>query len=363
MTGMDVDLNRNKEIADNILDHLSNAVLVFDAQLRLQFINAAAEMLLKVSARKVLSCPILELLPAAFEFHADLARALETGHPYTEREVALQVGEQTVTVDCTVTPVSLPTMGKELLVELVGVDRQIRISREEHLIAQHAATRDLVRGLAHEIKNPLGGLRGAAQLLEREFNDANISEYTQVIIQEADRLQKLVDRMLGPKGVPKRQSVNIHEVVEHVFQLLRVEAADSLSLVRDYDPSIPLLWADAELLIQALLNIANNAMHATNGQGSITFKTRTKRQFTIGHHTHRLVASVDVIDDGPGVPAEYVEKIFFPMVSKRSGGTGLGLAIAQSLVSQHGGLIECVSRPGKTVFTLLLPLEQPHEPT
>jgi two-component system nitrogen regulation sensor histidine kinase GlnL len=247
------------------------------------------------------------------------------------------------------------------LVELLQVDRHLRIAREENLIAQQSTARALVRGLAHEIKNPLGGLRGAAQLLERELPDESLTEYTRIIIDEADRLQLLVDRMLGPNSLPNKRELNVHEVLERVRALVQGELPAAIRIQRDYDPSIPPLQADRDLLIQAVLNIVRNAVQALGESGVITLRTRTQRQFTIGSRRHRLVARLEIVDNGPGIPPELIEQIFYPMVTGRSDGTGLGLSIAQSLVNQHGGLIECASRPGETVFTLLLPLESKDE--
>jgi two-component system nitrogen regulation sensor histidine kinase GlnL len=218
-----------------------------------------------------------------------------------------------------------------------------------------------VRGLAHEIKNPLGGLRGAAQLLERELSDPSLKEYTGIIIGEADRLQTLVNRMLGPNTRPQRRSINIHQVVERVRTLAVAEAPPGVTIVRDYDPSIPDFMAEPDQLIQALLNIVRNALQAIGEQGEIILRTRSIRQATIGHHRHKLAARLDIIDNGPGIPPDMMESIFFPMVTGRPDGTGLGLPIAQDLVNQHHGLIECHSEPGKTVFTLLLPIETNHE--
>jgi two-component system nitrogen regulation sensor histidine kinase GlnL len=213
----------------------------------------------------------------------------------------------------------------------------------------------LIRGLAHEVKNPLVGLRGAAQLLERRLDEAELREYTQVIIGEADRLQALVDRMLGPATLPQHVELNIHEVLERVRQLVEAEAG--LAIDADYDPSIPDLVGDRDQLIQAMLNLLRNAVQSVDGEGRVAIRSRSHRQVTIGQQRHRLVIGIDVIDDGPGIPAEMVESIFYPMVTGRVGGTGLGLSIAQELIHRHGGLIECTSRPGETVFRVLLPLE------
>jgi two-component system nitrogen regulation sensor histidine kinase GlnL len=291
-----------------------------------------------------------------------LREALDTGYPFTEREaiIPLAVGH-TIKVNCTVLPLHHFDAPPEVLLELCQVDRQVRITREEHLISQHQATQALIRGLAHEIKNPLGGLRGAAQLLEQELPSNSLREYTRIIIDEADRLQKLMDRMLGPNRVPREQSVNIHQVLEHVRGLLLAEHPGGPQIFQDYDPSIPPLRADPDRLIQAVLNLGRNAVAAAGSGGEVIFQTRVLRQFTIGNRRHRLVLRVQIIDDGEGIAPDLLDRIFFPMVSGQRGGTGLGLPIAQELINQHGGLIECESRPGKTQFFVYLPLESSHE--
>jgi two-component system nitrogen regulation sensor histidine kinase GlnL len=241
-------------------------------------------------------------------------------------------------------------------VELQQVDNHLRISKEEQLLTQQTTAKLLVRGLAHEIKNPLGGLRGAAQLLDLELNDPELKEYTQIIIAESDRLQGLMDKMLGPNKLPNKKPLNIHEVLERVRQLIQAEASSSLDLTCDYDPSIPTIQGDKDQLIQAILNIARNAVQALEGKGNIIFKTRIQRQMTIGRKCYKLAARCDIIDNGPGIDAEMMKQIFYPMITGRAEGTGLGLSIAQSLINQHNGLIECKSEPGKTVFSIFLPM-------
>ncbi|NIR58077.1 MAG: nitrogen regulation protein NR(II) [Gammaproteobacteria bacterium] len=346
-----------------ILDALTTAIVVLDARLRVEYLNAAAEDLFSVSARQAQGLALTELLPVGAEVAEPVARAVAERQGYTERELALALPDQRrITVDWTVSPM-LDAPGAGVLLELHPVDRLLRISREEQLLAQSKVTRALVRALAHEIKNPLGGLRGAAQLLERALPDEALKEYTEIIIGEADRLQALVDRMLGPNDVPQRGGFNIHQVLERVRHLVTAEALASIRITRDYDPSIPELVGDPDLIIQAVLNIVRNAVEALDGEGHITLRTRTRRQFTIGQVRHRLVARIDVIDDGPGIPPEIRDQLFYPMLSGRDGGTGLGLSIAQSLIHRHGGLIECDSRPGHTEFSLYLPLEPPDERT
>lgn len=342
----------------HVLENLATAIVVLDDALTVTYLNPMAEMLLELSIKRARGMPVQELILEDEGFYADLHEALNTSHPYSvrERTLCLQPGRP-ITVDCTVTPLHEPGMATSLIIELLPIDRQLRITREEQLIAQQSATRALIRGLAHEIKNPLGGLRGAAQLLERELPEEGLREYTRIIIGEADRLQGLVDRMLGPNDLPKRGDTNIHEALERVRQLVMVEAREGVVLRTDYDPSIPPLIADGDQLVQVFLNIVRNALQSVDEAGTITLRTRVQRQYTIGQTRHKLVASVEIIDDGPGIDAEIREKIFYPMVSGRNEGTGLGLSIAQSLINQHGGLIECDSRPGHTVFTVLIPIK------
>ncbi len=345
------------EVSQRILENLHTAVMLFDADLKLTYLNPAGEMLFAVSARRVGGVHARELLPDG-DLVDELADVVSSGHPFTERELSIELpgsGER-VTVDVTVVPLSDPQHAREILVEMTQVDRQLRITREETLLSQSHATRALVRGLAHEIKNPLGGLRGAAQLLERELNDEALKEYTRVIIDEADRLQILMDRMLGPNALPHRRMLNIHEVLERVRQVVGAEASSGVAIDRDYDPSIPEVSADSDQLIQSFMNLVRNAVQAVGESGRIVLRTRTLRQYTIGHSLHKLVARIDIIDNGPGISEEVKESVFLPMVTGRPGGTGLGLPIAQSLINAHGGLIECDSQPGRTVFTVLLPL-------
>ena len=338
-----------------VIENLHATVLLFDAGLHLRYVNPAGEMLLAASAGRLLGLHAQQLL-SSHSLVSALEEAIDSGHPFTERELVLETAPgQRVTVDVTATPLTEPGRN-ELLLEMNQVDRQLRITREEGLLAQTASTRVLVRGMAHEINNPLGGLRGAAQLLERELHNEELKEYTGIIISEADRLQNLVNRMLGPNALPKRQLVNIHEVLERVRQIVRAAAPTSVHIERDYDPSIPEIPADQDQLIQATLNLVRNAAQAVGDAGEIILRTRTLRQYTIGHTRHKLVIRVDVVDNGPGIPPDVKEAIFLPMVTGRPDGTGLGLPIAQSLINQHGGLIECESQPGHTVFTVLLPL-------
>lgn len=353
--------NLQSALHKRVIENLHTAVLLLDSELRLDFMNPAAEMLFAVSASRFIGHPAQEVLIDR-ELSTALKQVLVSGTPITERELVLDLGYRPrVTVDLTAIPLSDGEGKEALLVEMKQVDRQLRITREEGLLAQSNATRALVRGLAHEIKNPLGGLRGAAQLLERELNNEELKEYTHIIISEADRLQALMNRMLGPNTLPRKRQLNIHEVVERVRQVVSAEVNEAVTIHRDYDPSIPDLYADPDQLIQAIMNLVRNAAQAVDDHGEITLRTRTLRRYTIGHTLHKLVARIDVIDNGPGISQEMRESLFLPMVTGRADGTGLGLPIAQSLINQNDGLIEWESRPGLTVFTVLLPIERESE--
>lgn len=348
-----------------LLDNLTTAILLLDAELRLCYMNPAAEMFLAVSGQRSQGQFINELFSESQEALNALHQAVERGHPFTRREAQLNsLSAQRITVDYTVTPV-IGQGGSLLLLELLPKDRLQRISREEAQLSKHQTSRRLVRSLAHEIKNPLGGIRGAAQLLERELEEESLKDYTGIIIEEADRLSNLVDRMLGSNKLPSLKPTNVHEVLERVASLMEAESQGGVTLVRDYDPSIPDLPMDREQIIQAVLNICRNALQAIGDGpsaqgGRIILRSRTLRQFTIGTKRHRLVAHLQIIDNGPGIPLELQDTLFYPMVSGQPQGTGLGLSIAQNIISQHQGLIECDSQPGQTSFSIYLPLEGSH---
>jgi two-component system nitrogen regulation sensor histidine kinase GlnL len=252
---------------------------------------------------------------------------------------------------------------ERVVVELIEIEQQTRLDREERTLGQAQATKELIRNLAHEIKNPLGGIRGAAQLLGMELGGSReLAEYTQVIVQEADRLQGLVDRLLAPHRRPHVVSdVNIHEVCERVRALILAEFPRGLTVVRDYDTSIPEFRGDREQLIQAVLNIAHNAAQALSeriaaGDAKLILRTRVSRQVTLGKQRWRLALDLHIEDNGPGVPESIRDRIFYPLVSGRDGGSGLGLPLAQTFVQQHQGTIECDSEPGRTVFKIVIPL-------
>ncbi len=335
-----------------LLEILNTAVLLLNEQLQLVYLNPAAENLFEISHRQVQGHCWSKVMPVSLSMMQRLEQALQEQRSFTEREFELHTAMgQRMTVDCSATPVDRD----KLLLEVTQVDRHLRIAHEEHLLVQQRAARELLRGMAHEIKNPLGGLRGAAQLLEKELQNAELKEYTRVITGEADRLTNLVDRMLGPNHIMATRIINIHQVLEHVRSLVDAEGYPGLVIRQQYDPSIPELLADYELLVQAVLNLVRNAAQA--GADHVILRTRTRRQFTIGQRCYKLVIRIDVIDNGPGIPADMQETIFYPMITGRADGTGLGLSIAQSMVNQHRGIVEFVSEPGHTKFTIFLPLE------
>ncbi len=345
-----------------ILAHLNGAILLFNRQLILTYINTAGEILLADSAKHLLGLSANKLFKSSDSaLLNDLQQCLTMNEPLVDRELNLTQLNQVTTINFSATPLIENGQLNEILVELQQVDRQLRISNEQQLIAQQNVSRMLAKGLAHEIKNPLGGIRGAAQLLDLELQDPELKEYTQIIIQESDRLKSLMDKMLGPNKPSKKDTLNIHEVLERVRQLVNVEVSNEIIISFDYDPSIPQLKADKNQLIQAVLNIVQNAVQAMQKTGKITLKTRIQRNMTIGRKQYKLTAKIDIIDNGPGIDSSLMNQIFYPMISSRAEGTGLGLSIAQSLINQHNGLIECESEPGNTIFSIYLPLENNHE--
>ena len=355
---METPLPDGPDASESLLDSLTTAVLCLDANLCLRSMNNSAEQLLGIGARRAIGQRLTRIVTVPDSLFTRLRDAIPDDQPYTERQVPIEPhGRETVVVDCAVSLLTLADGSAGLVLELNAVERPLRIARDEAMHAQQEHARSLLRGLAHEIKNPLGGLRGAAQLLERQLPDPDLRDYTSIIIREADRLQGLIDRMLGPVGRPRRDRVNLHEVLEHVRAIATVGAPSGVALRIDYDPSIPECLTDRDRLVQVLLNVVGNALQAVGERGTIVFRSRVQGNVTIGGRRHRLVATLEIRDDGPGVPAHLVDQIFYPMVTGTDAGTGLGLSIAQSTMNQLGGLIECRSEPGDTVFSVLTPLE------
>ncbi|MBA4254703.1 MAG: PAS domain-containing sensor histidine kinase [Polaromonas sp.] len=342
------------------LDLLATLVAVVATDGHLLFVNAALEDALGLSRRGVAGTQLADFFTQPNVLLNALSGARGNEFAALRYDAWIKCHHrEPMPVHVVVAQTEVPN---EVVVELLPLEQQTRQDREERLIDQAQANKELIRNLAHEIKNPLGGIRGAAQLLQMELESRELIEYTQVIIHEADRLQTLVDRLLAPHRRPHVVGdVNIHEVCERVRSLILVEFPKGLKVVRDYDASLPEFRGDREQLIQAVLNIAHNAAQALaarlqEGDAEIIFKTRVARQVTFGKQRYRLALELHVIDNGPGVPDSIKDRIFYPLVSGREGGSGLGLTLAQTFVQQHHGLIECDSVPGRTDFKILIPL-------
>jgi two-component system nitrogen regulation sensor histidine kinase GlnL len=342
----------------SILDSLSSGVILLDDNLMIADMNPAAENILGISRVRARSQSLLQLVDDEPELREILARVAATGDHYANemRLAPTEVHADERIVDCRVSPISIENA--KLLVEITDVTRRNQISRENALLIQHGAGRQMIRQLAHEIKNPLGGIRGAAQLLARQLDEDELREYTDVVISETDRLAGLVDTLLGPGGPPTKEPANVHELLEYVVRIIEAEDNKRLSIRRDYDPGLPDIDLDRDQMVQAFLNLVRNAVAALNGHGSITLRSRAVTNFTIGDTRHRVIASIEIEDDGPGIPADLQDSVFYPLVTSRPEGTGLGLPAAQELISRHGGLIEFESRPGRTVFFVRIPLVQ-----
>ncbi|MEW6981016.1 nitrogen regulation protein NR(II) [Colwelliaceae bacterium 6471] len=334
---------------------LVTAVVILDEDLIIQYANPAAEALLIRSLNKLYGLSFEEVFISASIDASRLQQLLTSGQEFTDNDVVFDLMDKyRITVEITASSVEFDRQ-PHVLLEFRQIDQQKQISAEAFQQQQWESARDLIRGLAHEIKNPLGGLRGAAQLLNKELNDDQ-KEYTSMIIEQADRLSNLVDRLLGPNQLPKVSYQNIHSVLEKVSQLISFNNPKNIKLVRDYDPSIPEIQFDEDKLQQALLNIVNNAVQIISADGSIILKTRIASNQTINGKRTKLCVQISIIDDGPGIPIELQDTLFYPMVSGRANGTGLGLSISQTLINQHQGKLSCKSRPGRTEFTILLPL-------
>jgi two-component system nitrogen regulation sensor histidine kinase GlnL len=373
------------------LDLLATAIVLVDRELGVRYANPAAENLFELGSKSFVGHTITELFQdSVLDAAAEYARANNCS--YTEHELKIgALGRAKLQLSCIISPVELegwaegwqgradslvvqsPVRGKRaaapdsavwrsanvvqgLLLEFRHIEQQMKIAREERLLDQSQANRELIRNLAHEIKNPLGGIRGAAQLLDHELERPNLHEYTQVIMKEADRLQSLMDRLLTPHRLPQLAPLNIHEVIERVRSLILAEYQQGIIICRDYDTSAPLLRGDKEQLIQVVLNIVRNAAQAMNANGQITLRTRVARQVTLVRKRYKHALELSIMDTGPGIPEALRERIFYPLVSGRDGGSGLGLTLAQTFVSQHGGTITFESQPGKTTFKLMLPI-------
>ena len=344
-------------------DHLATMVAVVSPTGHCVFANASFENVMGLSRRNVQRVSMFDWFVDTQQLRETVAAVCRNDFSTSRLEALLRrPGSSHAEPLAVHVIVNQMDASANVVIELVEIEQQTRQEREERALGHAQMTKELIRNLAHEIKNPLGGIRGAAQLLEMEIESRALTEYTQVIINEADRLQALVDRLLAPHRKPHIVSdVNIHEVCERVRALILAEFPRGLQVERDYDISIPEFRGDREQLIQVVLNIAHNAAHALTerieaGDAMITLSTRIARQITLGKHRYRLALDLHIQDNGPGIPESIRDRIFYPLVSGREGGSGLGLTLAQTFVQQHLGTLECESRPGRTIFKIVLPL-------
>lgn len=355
-----------------LVDNMTTAVLLVDSNLNVFYLNSSCEALFDISLLRASGQPVINLLHApndTFNTHEALLNTLKSSQHYTRREAIINVNFKDIHVDYTVSQLNT---GKPyhplLLIELNPIDRMLKISKEENFIQQHQVARQLIRGVAHEIKNPLGGIRGATQLLARSLNDPKYAEFTDIIINEVDRLRNLADTMLGSRQLPSYEDVNIHEPLERVRSLIVNQTKKKIKIIRDYDLSLPDVKADRDQLIQVMLNISVNAIQAitenkeffVEHEPELILRTRIQRLVTINGVLNRSAVRIDIEDNGPGIPEDILESVFYPLVTGRAKGTGLGLSIAQNIMHQHNGMIECQSIPGKTLFSLYLPWESDH---
>jgi len=337
------------------LEYLATAVILLDDESRIVYLNPAAENLFDVSGKNLMGHPVQQVFTHTEQLASAMQQAALNNATYIEHDLAMGThAHGKLQLRCAATPLQFNK--QYLLLEFHAMDRPLKLAREEQMLDQTQANRLLLRNLAHEIKNPLGGIRGAAQLLEQELEKPALREYTQVIVQEADRLRSLMEKLLAPQNASHYSALNIHEVLERVRSVVLAEMPEGLKIKRDYDISLPALIGDKEQLIQVMLNIVRNAAQAMQGNGIIILRTRVAHQATLIKRRHRQAVRVEIIDNGPGIPLELQDKIFYPLVSGRADGHGLGLTLAQDFVSQHHGIIEYDSEPGRTRFTVLLPL-------
>jgi len=341
-----------------IFDSLMTAIVVLDTKLNIKTINTAGELLMHTSKGKACTKPFKDLILGTESIIPELRKALEYRQPFTRREIELQMPDQgSVTVDFTANVLESP---KGLLIEIQPLNRLQNIDKDDQTLVRQETTRRLIKGLAHEVKNPLGGIKGAAQLLDKELPDSDLKEYTKIIVSEVERLSLLVDRMLGPNKLFGFKPTNIYKVFERVIQIMEAENPNRIHWDRDYDPSLPDLEADEDQLIQAILNIIQNACDATQNvsKPKISIRIRSARQFTIGAQRHKIVLKLEIIDNGVGKAPEMIERIFFPMITDKPSGSGLGLSITQTVLTQHQGSVQVKSKPGSTKFLIHLPFSQ-----
>jgi len=340
------------------LEHLACGTIICNTEGVIRYINPSAEAILEISHDQACKKNI-DLFFQDKNFFQQLKKDMRQQIVFRENEYFIKTkNNKTV---CSTLIASFITASKNILIELLPMDQHLKVTKEERMIIQQQANAELLRNLAHEIRNPLGGLRGAAQLLEQELKDKNLTEYTQIIIAEADRLQNLMNRLLSPYHLPKYELTNIHELIERVRGLTISEFGHEIEIIRDYDVSLPEIIADREKLIQALLNITRNACQALKKYDQetkqISIKTRSDRHMCVHQKKYLTVIRVDIIDNGPGIAKNILDKIFYPLVSGNQDGAGLGLSLAQDFISIHKGMIEAHSKRNKTCFSIILPIK------
>jgi two-component system nitrogen regulation sensor histidine kinase GlnL len=346
------------DTAERILDTLNSSILCLDAERRISYVNSAAEVLFENSAASLVGRHFASLL-SQLEPSTILGKLNLDSTAFTEHEAVITLANgKSIIANYSISPFENPLQDGEIVLEIRPLERQVQFAQDELQQLQQHATQLLARGLAHEINNPLGGIRGAAQLLQRALDRPEWTEYTEVIISEVDRLQSLTSNMLGPGSRIQKKPINILEVLEHIRRIINAAEPGRIVILRDYDPSIPELMADRDMLIQAFLNIARNAVQAIDDEGEITFRTRVDFRYTIGQVTHPLVLRIDISDNGHGIPKHLGETIFLPMITDKADGSGLGLPIAQEIISRHGGTIHLHSSKAGTTFSTILPLEK-----
>jgi two-component system nitrogen regulation sensor histidine kinase GlnL len=348
-----------------VIHSMKTVIIVVNSAMYVSYINDSGLHLLATGLSQITGRPLDDFFLSDSFDKAQFSTAINAGESFSESERQLCFKDgRSVMVDLQAT-IFEHTDGKQLLLEILPIDKQRKISQETQHYAQQMAARELIRGLAHEIKNPLGGIRGAAQLLAKELTDPAHNEFTQMIIEQADRLRALVDRLLGPNSLPQKRMCNVHEIIEKVRSVITADASYTIHIERDYDPSIPDIYADPDMLQQTLLNIARNASQALKSAKMrspvIGFRTRIERQSVIKGKRHSLCALISIIDNGPGVPNELKDTLFYPMVTSKRKGSGLGLSIAQTLADHHQGKIDVESAPGYTEFTLHIPISTEDE--
>ena len=351
-------LTASVDTPERILDTLNSSIMCLDATRHITYINSAGEALFESSAASLIGRQFASLL-SELEPSTIVDKLRHDSIDFTEHEAVITlVNGKSITANYSIYPFSNHSSNGHIVLEIRQLERQAQFAQDELKQQQQQATQQLARGLAHEINNPLGGIRGAAQLLQKALDRPQWTEYTEVIISEVDRLQSLTRNMLGPGSRLQRKPVNILDVLEHIRRIILAAEPERIRIHRDYDPSIPELGADRDMLIQAFLNIVRNAVQAIDNEGEITFKTRVDFSHTIGQITHPLVLRVDISDTGHGIPKDLGETIFLPMITDKADGSGLGLPIAQEIVSRHGGTIHLHSSTSGTTFSTYLPLER-----